>query len=161
MVLGIDGADPATIDLLMSEGKLPNFARLRREGAYGPLKSAEPLLSPVIWTTIATGKTPDQHQIGHFVAVNPSTGRAAARHEPDAATSRRCGTSCRRRTARPTSSDGGRRGRPRTVRGAVVSDHLAYHFLLEDGLKQTDAPGTTIPPSSRRRCGRCCGSRRT
>ena len=55
----------------MSEGKLPNFARLRQEGAYGRLQSSPPLLSPVIWTTIATGKTPDQHGIGHFVAVSP------------------------------------------------------------------------------------------
>ena len=30
-VLGLDGADPETIDLLMSEGALPNFAKLRRE----------------------------------------------------------------------------------------------------------------------------------
>src|SRR5215468_11059147 len=44
MVLGLDGADPETIDLLMSEGKLPNFAKLRREGAYAPLLSQKPLL---------------------------------------------------------------------------------------------------------------------
>src|SRR5206468_10570499 len=74
LVLGFDGMDPRVVDLLMSEGKLPNFARLRREGAYAPLLSFEPLLSPVIWTTVATGKTPDRHRIGHFVAVNSSTG---------------------------------------------------------------------------------------
>jgi predicted AlkP superfamily phosphohydrolase/phosphomutase len=54
----------------MSEGKLPDFARLRQQGAYAPLLSAEPLLSPIVWTTIATGKGPDQDRIGHFVAVN-------------------------------------------------------------------------------------------
>jgi predicted AlkP superfamily phosphohydrolase/phosphomutase len=70
IVFGLDGADPATIDLLLSEGKLPHFAKLRQQGAYAPLLSQKPLLSPVIWTTIATGKTPDQHRIGHFVAVN-------------------------------------------------------------------------------------------
>src|SRR5262245_26516417 len=65
IVLGLDGMDPEVVDLLMSEGKMPNFARLRQEGAYGRFLSAKPLLSPIIWTTIATGKTPDQHQIGH------------------------------------------------------------------------------------------------
>ena len=30
MVLGLDGMDPRTVDLLMSEGKLPNFAQLRQ-----------------------------------------------------------------------------------------------------------------------------------
>ena len=33
LVLALDGVDPATIDLLLSEGELPHFARLRREGA--------------------------------------------------------------------------------------------------------------------------------
>ena len=30
MVLGLDGMDPRAVDLLMSEGKLPNFAKLRQ-----------------------------------------------------------------------------------------------------------------------------------
>ena len=54
----------------MSEGKLPNLARLRQEGATGGCAAAQPLLSPVVWSTIATGKNPDQHGIGHFVAID-------------------------------------------------------------------------------------------
>ena len=46
IVLGLDGVDPQVVDLLMSEGKLPNFAQLRQEGAYGRLESSKPLLSP-------------------------------------------------------------------------------------------------------------------
>jgi len=76
LVLGLDGLDPQTVDLLMSEGRMPSFAKLRQEGAYGRLLSQEPLLSPIIWTTIATGKTPDQHGIGHFVAVSQATGES-------------------------------------------------------------------------------------
>lgn len=74
LVVGLDGMDPRTIDLLVSEGRLPNFERLQREGVHARLRSRHPLISPVIWTTIATGKTPDQHGIGHFVATNPKTG---------------------------------------------------------------------------------------
>jgi len=144
MVLGLDGADPATIDLLLSEGKLPNFARLRREGAYGPLRSQEPLLSPVIWTTIATGKTPDRHGIGHFTAVNPQSGETLPV------------TSAMRRVKAIWNilSDAGRTTDvvgwwatwpAETIRGAMVSDHLAYHFLLEEGLRKADAPGKTFP----------------
>jgi predicted AlkP superfamily phosphohydrolase/phosphomutase len=55
IVLGLDGMDPEALDLLMSEGKMPNFAKLRQKGAYGRLISSKPLLSPIIWTTIATG----------------------------------------------------------------------------------------------------------
>ena len=145
MVLGLDGADPETIDLLMSEGKLPNFARLRREGAYGRLKSQEPLLSPVIWTTIATGKTPAEHHIGHFVAVNPSTGEQL----PVTSQMRRVQALWNILSAggRTTDVVGWWATWPaEKIRGAIVSDHFAYHFLLEDGLKDANAPGTTSPP---------------
>ena len=71
VVLGLDGIDPEVVDLLLSEGQLPNFARMRQGGAYGRLRSQKPLLSPVVWTTIATGKSPLAHGISHFVAVNP------------------------------------------------------------------------------------------
>ena len=84
IVLGLDGVDPLVVDLLLSEGKLPNFAKLRQGGAYGRLVSSKPLLSPIIWTTIATGKTPLEHGISHFVAVNAKTRRGAAGDEPDA-----------------------------------------------------------------------------
>jgi hypothetical protein len=33
IVLGLDGVDPEVVDLLLSEGKLPNFAKLRQGGA--------------------------------------------------------------------------------------------------------------------------------
>ncbi|MBP7589876.1 MAG: alkaline phosphatase family protein, partial [Thermoanaerobaculia bacterium] len=75
LVLGFDGLDPEAVDLLLSEGKLPNFAKLRREGAYGRLKTFKPTLSPILWTTIATGKTPDQHGIGHFVGRDRASGQ--------------------------------------------------------------------------------------
>jgi len=41
------------------------------------------MLSPILWTTIATGKTPDLHRIRHFVAINEAGG-AASGDEPDA-----------------------------------------------------------------------------
>ena len=58
LILGIDGLDPATVDLLMSEGEMPNLARMRQEGAYGEVICPKPLLSPILWTTIATGRSP-------------------------------------------------------------------------------------------------------
>ena len=131
VVLGLDGADPATIDLLMSEGKLPHFAKLRREGAYSPLQSRRPLLSPVIWTTIATGKTADRHRIGHFVAVNPVTGEQL----PVTSRMRRAQAIWNVLSAHERSIDvvGWWATWPaEKVRGAVVSDHFAYHFLMED-----------------------------
>jgi tetratricopeptide (TPR) repeat protein len=139
IVLGLDGADPATIDLLMSEGKLPHFAKLRREGAYSPLQSRRPLLSPVIWTTIATGQTADRHRIGHFVAVNPVSGEQL----PVTSRMRRAQAVWNVLSAHERSVDvvGWWATWPaERVRGAVVSDHFAYHFLMEDS--PPDAAGS-------------------
>jgi tetratricopeptide (TPR) repeat protein len=134
MILGLDGVDPDVVDLLLSEGKLPNFARLRQGGAYGRLLSEKPLLSPVIWTTIATGRRPSAHGIGHFVAVDPQSGEQLP-----------VTSDMRRVEALWTiaSSEGlevavvgwWATWPAETVRGALVSDHTAYHFLFEDGLE--------------------------
>jgi predicted AlkP superfamily phosphohydrolase/phosphomutase/tetratricopeptide (TPR) repeat protein len=67
LLIGLDGADATIIDRLIAAGKLPTLNRLRTEGAYGPLRSREPLLSPLIWTTIATGRAPQDHGVLDFV----------------------------------------------------------------------------------------------
>lgn len=132
LVLGLDGLDPQAIDLLMSEGKLPHFAELRSQGAYAPLRSMKPLLSPIIWTTIATGRTPDRHGIGHFVA------RSATGEELPVT------SQMRRVEALWTIASDQERSvatvgwwatwPPEQVNGSVVSDHVAYHFLFEEGM---------------------------
>jgi len=146
LVLGFDGLDPRIVDLLMSEGRLQNFARIRRDGAYGRLISARPLLSPVVWTTIATGKNPDQHGIGHFVAVDPSSGESVP-------------VTSRNRMVKAVwdvASDEGKKvgvvGWWATwpaplVNGFVVSDHTCYHFLFPQGTNPpAAAEGLTHPP---------------
>ncbi len=67
VLLGMDSCDPGLVDRLIRQGKLPHFARLKREGAYGELRSIQPVLSPVVWTTISTGMPPERHGIMDFV----------------------------------------------------------------------------------------------
>ncbi|HZI93738.1 MAG TPA: tetratricopeptide repeat protein [Patescibacteria group bacterium] len=74
LLIGLDGADWQIAGPLIEAGKLPNLARLRREGAWGDLRSSQPMLSPLLWTSIATGKTPDQHGIIDFLVLDPRTG---------------------------------------------------------------------------------------
>ncbi|MGH9317136.1 MAG: alkaline phosphatase family protein, partial [Thermoanaerobaculia bacterium] len=71
LLIGIDGADMQIVNRLIGEGKLPTFARLKREGASGVLRSVESLLSPIVWTSIATGRKPQDHGIFDFVEVSP------------------------------------------------------------------------------------------
>ncbi|MFH1754968.1 MAG: alkaline phosphatase family protein, partial [Candidatus Latescibacterota bacterium] len=72
--IGVDGADWLIINPLIAQGKLPNFKKIVDGGASGPLRSIEPLLSPLIWTTLATGKLPEVHGILNFTELDPNTG---------------------------------------------------------------------------------------
>lgn len=74
LLVGIDGADWNLLSPLLARGELPNLQGLIQDGVHGPLRSYNPLLSPVIWTTIATGKGPDQHGVLDFTMPDPKTG---------------------------------------------------------------------------------------
>jgi len=65
VLLGLDGADWKLADPLIERGDLPNFGRLRREGAWAPLRTISPF-SPVVWTSIATGVEPGRHSVLYF-----------------------------------------------------------------------------------------------
>lgn len=72
IVLGFDGIDRDVIDRLLAAGRLPNIRRMINEGVYGPLRSIQPSLSPLVWTTIATGMLPEKHGIMDYVAYSES-----------------------------------------------------------------------------------------
>jgi len=68
LIIGIDGASYRIIEPMMRTGRLPNLARIAKEGVYGPIISSDlPLLSPRIWTTVATGKKAPKHGIYQWV----------------------------------------------------------------------------------------------
>jgi len=75
VLVGVDGADWDIIENLANQGRLPNFQRLIDGGMTGNLRSIEPMLSPLIWTTMATGKLPEEHGILNFTVVDPETGK--------------------------------------------------------------------------------------
>ncbi len=70
-IYGIDGATWYLMLPMIQMGRLPALAKLKQHGAYGNLRSEEPTLSPVIWTTIATGMGRDKHGIIDFVSKLP------------------------------------------------------------------------------------------
>jgi hypothetical protein len=65
--LGLDGLDPRTAERLMAAGKLPNLARLKQEGSFRRLRTTFPALSPVAWSTFATGVNPARHNMFDFL----------------------------------------------------------------------------------------------
>jgi predicted AlkP superfamily phosphohydrolase/phosphomutase len=66
LILGFDGASWNVINPLLKKGEMPNLEKLMRSGSYGNLKSAHPMLSPIIWNTIASGKSYKKHGVLSF-----------------------------------------------------------------------------------------------
>ena len=73
----MDGLDFEILDRLAAEGKMPNWKKLAEEGYTTRITSFVPILSPVVWTTIATGVGPDTHRVLDFQEVDPKTGQKA------------------------------------------------------------------------------------
>lgn len=71
--LGLDGLDPRLTEKFMAEGRLPNLARLKEQGGYRRLRTTFPALSPVAWSTFATGVNPAKHNIFDFLNRSLST----------------------------------------------------------------------------------------
>lgn len=75
-IFGVDAGDWRVIDGLVAAGQLPCFARLKQVGATGVLQPEPPLLSPIIWTTMATGRRPEDHGVLDFMVDRPGGGQA-------------------------------------------------------------------------------------
>lgn len=73
IVVGLDGMDPKLASKYMEEGFLPNFSKLNKSGTFDSLKTTYPPLSPVGWSTFATGVNPGKHRIFDFFTRDKKT----------------------------------------------------------------------------------------
>jgi predicted AlkP superfamily phosphohydrolase/phosphomutase/tetratricopeptide (TPR) repeat protein len=71
-LVGWDAADWKVIRPLMEAGKMPNVRQLVENGAAGRIATLHPPLSPMLWTSIATGKRPFKHGIHGFSEPTPN-----------------------------------------------------------------------------------------
>src|ERR1700689_1833938 len=71
LLIGWDAADWKVINPLMDAGKMPNIQRLIENGCMAQLPTLHPPLSPMLWTSIATGKRPFKHGIHGFSEPAP------------------------------------------------------------------------------------------
>ncbi|MBU2438269.1 MAG: alkaline phosphatase family protein, partial [Acidobacteria bacterium] len=67
IVLGFDGMDAHILQGWMDQGKLPTFARLRKEGVFSQLQTSFPPQSPVAWSNVITGMNPGGHGVFDFM----------------------------------------------------------------------------------------------
>ena len=127
VVIGIDGADWKIIEALAAEGEMPNLMALRERGSWGPIETLNDIpLSPVIWTSVATGKTPAKHGVAWFMVDRPDGSRVPVR-------------SFNRKTRAIWNILGDNGRRPTVLgwwatfpaeevgKGAIISDALGFH----------------------------------
>ena len=68
MIIGLDGV---TLDLIrpwVEEGILPTFKKLMQDGAWGPLRSVMPAVTPAAWSSFITGVNQGKHGIVDFTS---------------------------------------------------------------------------------------------
>ncbi len=90
LLVGLDGLDWQILDPLIKDGSLPNLSRFIRRGASGKLGTLLPTYSPIIWSSVITGKTPEKHGINHFGAPGPRGPDGKPSLIPFTTNSRRC-----------------------------------------------------------------------
>jgi len=69
-LIGIDSASWAELAPLLEQGLMPNLGRLLETGTRGSLASFVPTESPLLWTSMATGKLPASHGIRFFLRAD-------------------------------------------------------------------------------------------
>ncbi len=78
ILLAIDGLSWNVLVPLMEAGALPAISSLVHSGAYGYLDNGDDSLSPIVWTSIFSGRSADHHGIsGYRKMVFPRSGRSA------------------------------------------------------------------------------------
>ena len=70
LLIGWDAADWKVIQPLMEEGLMPTLQQFLQQGVHGNIATLQPVLSPMLWTSIATGKRAWQHGIHGFTELN-------------------------------------------------------------------------------------------
>jgi len=74
LLIGWDAADWKLINPLLDQGLMPTLDDFVNQGVIGNLATLRPILSPMLWNSIATGKRPDKHGILGFMEPDPQTG---------------------------------------------------------------------------------------
>jgi tetratricopeptide (TPR) repeat protein len=147
LVVGWDGADWLMMRPLLDAGRLPNVAKLIAGGVSGELRSQEPLLSPLIWTTIATGKPVAEHGIADFLVQDPGTGSLV----PISSASRKVHALWSLLPAFGLSTDAvawWATWPAEPIQGTMITDRVAYQLFDYAAEREQDPAGKVHPPEA-------------
>jgi len=71
LLIGWDAADWKIIGPLLAKGQMPALEKIIKNGVYGNMSTMNPPYSPMLWSSVATGKTPDKHGVLGFIELMP------------------------------------------------------------------------------------------
>jgi predicted AlkP superfamily phosphohydrolase/phosphomutase/tetratricopeptide (TPR) repeat protein len=74
LLVGWDAADWKVINPLLDQGLMPTLDDFINHGVMGNLATLRPILSPMLWNSIATGKRPNKHGIHGFMEPDTQNG---------------------------------------------------------------------------------------
>src|SRR5579862_2552705 len=74
LLIGWDAADWKVINPLLDQGLMPTLDDFINHGVMGNIATLRPILSPMLWNSIATGMRPDKHGIHGFMEPAPQSG---------------------------------------------------------------------------------------
>ncbi len=121
LLVGWDAADWQVIHPLVDAGLMPTLEGIINTGTIGNLASLSPMLSPILWTSIATGKRCYTHGVTGF--AEPLPDQSGIR--PVGTRSRRCKAlwNILSQSGRPSVVCGWQASHPaEPIRGAMVSN---------------------------------------
>jgi tetratricopeptide (TPR) repeat protein len=67
LLIGWDSADWRIIEPMLEAGLMPTLSQFVENGVISNISSLRPMLSPMLWNSIATGKRADKHGILGFI----------------------------------------------------------------------------------------------
>jgi len=74
LLIGWDAADWKVINPLLDQGGMPTLDDFINHGVMGNLATLRPILSPMLWNSIATGKRANKHGIHGFMEPDTQNG---------------------------------------------------------------------------------------
>lgn len=145
LLVGWDAADWQMIHPAIERGHMPTLAGLMDRGVWGNLATTRPILSPMLWNSIATGKRPREHGVHGF--TEPAPDGAGVR--PTTSTSRKCKAiwNLLSHHGMKTNVVGWYASHPaEPIEGVMVSNQFE-HFRVEAG-RATPPPPSSVHPEA-------------
>ncbi|HEX3818861.1 MAG TPA: alkaline phosphatase family protein [Candidatus Sulfotelmatobacter sp.] len=147
LLIGWDAADWKIANPLLDSGLMPTLDGMISDGVMGNIATLQPILSPMLWNSIATGKRPHKHGIHGFMEPDPHTGGV----RPVSSTSRKVKALWNILTQRgyKTHVLGWFAGHPaEPINGVAVSDLYPHATAAPD--KPWDLPTGAVHPENLR-----------